>query len=222
MRLIVGKTTLVLQQQLDKGVRVEDLSLPFGGILLGGARDCVATDLNEVFEVAFRLGGAFGVSNFGSIETPSAETRRAFDEWADKVRIELLNTGLEELRASFNVNVTLPARKKARIGFLRDGYAANFGVLRPGRSASSDMRALKVKIFDLEALRRTSPLIARRTEIIVGYPEAKADGAYSRRELESQKDSWEFIDFEAKQRGVQALRYAAAREAADHLQRAAA
>lgn len=219
MRLIVGKTTLHLQRQLDAGVGVADLAFPFGGIEFGAARDCVARDLNEVFEVAFRLGGAFGVSHFGAVEKPSHETRRAFDEWAEKVRVELLNmVEMEQLRDAFNVSVSLPSHKKTRIGFLHGGYAASFGVLRPGKPASSDMRALKVKVFDFEALRRVNQIFARRTEILVGYPDASNDGAFSRREIESQRDSWEFIDFEARQRNVRLLRYSTAREAALYLQ----
>lgn len=222
MKVMVTKTALAIQMQMDRGVPVEDLQLPFGGFELGAPRDCLARDLNEVFDVAFRLGGAFGVSLFGSREKPSSETRRAFDEWAEKIRVVLLNSAQDQFRDAFNVGVPLLANKKARIGFLSDGYAANFGVLRPGRSTASDMRALKVKIFDLEALRRTSPLLARTAEILVGYPVAQQDVGYSRREVESQSDSWEFIDFEAKQRDVRAFRYSTVREAANHLHHAAA
>lgn len=219
MRVLVVQTTISIQRQLDKGIPVTELQMPFGGAALGSPRDCVAHDLNEVFEVAFRFGGAFGVSNFGSIEKPSEETRRAFDEWADKIRVELLSASKSEgLVNAFNVPVTLVTARKGRIGFLNGGYAANFGVLRPGRSASSDVRALKVKIFDLEVLKHSSPLIARTAEVLVGYPSVQEGGPYSRRELDTQRDSWEFIEFEAKQRGVLALRYALASEAAAHLQ----
>jgi hypothetical protein len=218
MKVVVVQTCMALQKQLDSGVVVERLAMPFGGAALGGPRDCVANDLNEVFEVAFRLGGAFGISGFGSVEKPSEETRRAFDEWADKVRLELLSlVSAKDLSDAFNVPVQLVGRR-GRIGFVRDSYAANFGVLRPGRPASSDVRALKVKIFDLEALKHSSPLLNRRTEVLVGYPEIPASGPFSRRELDVQRESWEFIDYEARQRGVRALRYAMARDAAMHLQ----
>jgi hypothetical protein len=219
MRLLVVQTVLSIQRQLDKGVAVTELQMPFGGIALGAPRDCVAHDLNEVFEVAFRLGGAFGISNFGTREKPSDETRRAFDEWAEKIRLELLSgSNSEDLEAAFNVPVTLVTAKKGRIGFIKGSYAANFGVLRPGRSASADVRALKVKIFDLEALKHSSPLFGRKTELLIGYPSLSEGSPYSKRELVTQRDSWEFIDFEAKQRGVNAIRYALASEAATHLQ----
>lgn len=217
MKLVIVKTVLELQRQLDQGVAFEALQFPFGGLHFGPPRDCIGSDLNEVFEVAFRLGGAFGMSTFGRVETPSTETRRAFDEWADKVRVKLLAVGQEDLHASFNVNVTLMAQKKARIGFIHDGYAAQFGVLRPGRTASTDMRALKVKVFDLEALRRSSPLLAQRTELIIGYPTPATDSPFTQRELNSQRDSWDFVLNESKNRGVTALRYGHAHEAASHL-----
>lgn len=219
MRFLVEQTTLAIQRQLDKGIPVSDLQMPFGGVSLGSPRDCVAQDMNEVFAIAFRLGGAFGTSNFGGQPRPSDETRQAFEEWADKIRIELLsNPSNEGLEASFNVPLVLTASKRGRFGFLRGGYAANFGVLRPGRSVSTDERALKVKIFDLEALRRSSPLLARRTELLVGYPALAAGSPYSHRELLSQRDAWQFIEHEAKERQVTAVRYGLASEAAAHLQ----
>jgi hypothetical protein len=222
MKLVVAHTSLSIQQQLDRGLPFEDLSFPFGGFVFGGARDCLAQDLNEVFEVAFKLGGAFGLSQFGAAEKPSDETRRAFDEWAEKVRAELLVSSDAQFQDAFNVSVPLLANRKTRIGFLRGGYAANFGVLRPGVPAGSDVRALKIKIFDLEALRHNSPLVSRRTELLVGYPEVRQDSGFSRRELETQRDSWDFISFEAKQRGVIPLQYSLASQAANYLLKEAA
>lgn len=222
MRMLLAQTVLSVQKQLDAGVPVEHVSLPFGGLAFGTPRDCVGHDMQDVFDVAFRLGGAFSESNHSASEAPSADTRRAFDEWADKVRDELLSDGLAELRMAFNLSLPLQARKKARIGFVRGAYAAQFGVLRPGRSASHDMRALKIKLFDLEALRRTEPLFTRRTELLVGYPEIGEGSAFSARELQSQRDSWTFIELEAQQRNVKAWRYGSARMAAEHLQKAAA
>jgi hypothetical protein len=217
MRVLVLQTVASLQKQFDKGVAVEDLMVPFGGMAVGTPRDCVAHDFNEVFEVAFRLGGAFGVSTFGADTTPSDETRRAFDEWAESIRLALLRASADEaIGGAFNVAVTLGTGKRGRIGFLNQHYAANFGVLRPGRSTSSDTRALKVKLFDLEALKR-SEVFRRDAELLVGAPTIEAGGPYSKREADTLAQSWEFIDFEAKQRGVRALRYPAAATAAAHL-----
>lgn len=217
VKVVVVQTCLSLRRQLDNGTDVAHLLMPFGGASLGAPRDCLVNDFNEVFEVAARLGGAFGASVFGGIEKPSDETRRAFDEWAENVRRQLLSfVSPIDLSDAFNVSVQLVGRR-SRFGFLRNDYAANFGVLRPGRSTSSDVRALKVKIFDLEALRHASPLVQRRTEVLIGSPEIVLGGAFSRRELEVQRESWEFINFEARQRGVEAKRYDMAREAAVHL-----
>jgi hypothetical protein len=217
MRALVVQTVASLQRQLDEGVPVEELQMPFGGMGFGAPRDCVAHDLNEVFEVAFRLGGAFGASTFGVAEKPSDDTRRAFDEWAQSIRLELLGAeATADLGESFDVRVQLSTGKQGRFNFLNDAYAANFGVLRPGRSTSGDLRGLKVKLFDLEALKRSS-LLTRRAELLIGAPALQAGSPYSSREIETQRASWEFIDFEAKQRGVKALRYALAGDAAAHL-----
>ena len=219
MGLVIGNTVVSLQRQLDNGVPVSELQPPFGGVALGAARDCVAHDLNEVFEVAARLGGAFCESQFGVPERPSAETQRAFDEWAERVRERLLATvDNHRFAAAFNVPVNFIERKRARVGFMLGDYAANFGVLRPGRKSSTDARALKVKIFDLEVLRRRQSLVVHRAELIVGCPDWSSNSVFSRREADGLRSSWEFIASEAKQRHITAVRCPGVIEAAHHLE----
>lgn len=222
MVLIVGRTVLELREQLDKGVPVENLEMPFGGMALGHMRECLANDMNEVFEVSFRLGGAFGVSQFGRAETIPSATRKAFQEWAERVREQLLaavagDENRLDWQRSFNVPVSLLGRKKARFGLVRADYAANFGVLRPGRDASGDVRALKVKLFDLEALKRSQPMTVHRMELIVGYRREAPNGPLTTRAITTHQDSWDFIAHEANQRGVGLVRSVSAQEAAAHL-----
>jgi hypothetical protein len=211
MLMVVVQAVTALQTQLDAGVRVEELSMPFGGMALGQPRDCLAHDLNEVFDVAARLGGAFSASQFGVSEKSITESERAFDEWAERVRIQLLQTEFDFVE-----------RKRSKVGFVYGDYAANFGVLRPGKSTSTDSRALKVKIFDLEVLRRQQGLIVHRAEVIVGCPDWSSNTVFSRREADGLRSSWEFIAHEAKQRSITAVRCSGALDAAKHLRAAAA
>lgn len=221
--IVVTTTVVGLQKQLDQGVPVESLVPTFGGVAVGAPRDCVAHDLNEVFEVAARLGGAFSASQFGMAERPSAETQRAFDEWAERVREQLSATSEDQrLAAAFNVPVTFIERRHTRIGFLLGSYAANFGVLRPGRKAASDSRALKVKIFDLEVLKRSHGFTLQRAELIVGCPDWSGNTVFTRREADGLRSSWEFIAHEAKQRQINAVRCLGVSEAASHLRAMAA
>lgn len=221
MQLIVSSTVIAIQSQLDEGVRVEELQYPYGGLHLGRARDCVAHDLNEVFEVAVKLSSAFGTSTFGQADVVAKETQEAFDEWAVRIRNELLAVENRlHAEALFNVRVQLATRKKSQIGFIRGSYAANFGVLRPGHG-SADTRALKVKLFDLGAYRRLNPLLVRQAEVIVGCPQISQD-AYPRREVESLEASWRFLEDEARARDIRTIRCVSARQAADYLLKAAA
>lgn len=221
MQLVVGTTMIELQKQLDAGVRVEELEPPFGGVRLAQPRDCVAHDMNEVFDIAVRLTSAFGVSSFGSQEKVTRETQLAFDDWAARVREQLaLSERRMALDAEFNVRVHLAPRKLSHIGFVRAGYVANFGVLRPGHG-SADARALKLKVFDLGAYRRLNPMLVSTAEVIVGYPQLAGDSAFSRREIESLEASWKLISEEAEERHVRPVRCLSAREAAEHLHRAA-
>ena len=85
--------------------------------------------------MAVRLSSAFGISTFGTVEKVGRETQMAFDEWADQIREQTLMTWEQPLTDAFNVKVKWPSRKQSRIGFVYGGYAANFGVLRPGFSS---------------------------------------------------------------------------------------
>lgn len=222
MQLIVGTTMLEMQKQLDAGVRPEDLDPPFGGVRLGHPRDCVARDLNEVFAVAIRLTSAFGVSDFGTRERVTPETQLAFDDWAERVRLELLmHENRLQLEAHFNMRVQLAPRKFSHVGFMHGGYVANFGVLRPGHG-SDDTRALKLKLFDIGAYRRLNAMTVHAAEVIVGYPDIAGNSAFSRREIETLDASWRFLEDEARARNVTPVRCHTVHEAANHLRRKAA
>ncbi|KAI1693891.1 hypothetical protein Ddc_22487 [Ditylenchus destructor] len=148
MMFMVGQTIIDLKRQLDEFVPVEALEPAFGGFQLGAMKDCIARDANEVFDIAMRLSTAFSLSTFG-VEAPTAdrEAQRAFDEWAEKVKDQVLAMGTREaLAQAFNVAVPLAGKKRLRVGFVLGGYVAQFGVLRIGRSMSADQRALKLKL----------------------------------------------------------------------------
>lgn len=216
---MVGTTIIDLQHQLDAGVPVEATAFAFGGFHRGNARDCVARDFNEVFDIAVRLTAAFGQSAFGRRLEVSDSSRRAFDDWADRVQTELL-THTERVTfdgVDFNVRIKL-ARKPVRFGLVRGGYAANFGVLRPGHTPG-DMRSLKVKVFDLEALRRDQIVPLSGTDVLVGCPTRDSMAAYSRREMESFYTSIEFIENEARARQVDLVRCTTPADAAAHIRR---
>lgn len=72
LQVVVGETVLAIQQQLDAGINPDKLDMPFGGQGLGRSRECLAHDLEEVFSVATRMAGAFGVSQFGGGDAPAA------------------------------------------------------------------------------------------------------------------------------------------------------
>ncbi len=216
VQAMVGSTVISLQRQLDAGVPAEALALPLGGFQFAHARDCAARDLNEVFDIAVRLTAAFGQSAFGRQMDVSDSARRAFDDWADRVQAELLDHDLRIQLTSrdFNVRVQL-ARKTVRFGLVTAAYAANFGVLRPGHTAG-DMRSLKVKVFDLEALRREmAPL--QHADVVVACPRREALTGFSRREVDSYYTSLEFIESEARARQVDFVCCNAAAEAAAHI-----
>jgi hypothetical protein len=217
--LLIGKTVLSLQTQLDNGVKVEDLALPFGGFHVGPSRDCLARDMNEVFEIAGRLSGLFSASQFGLAERSSKDSLDSFAEWADKVRDQVAALHEDQrLADAFKVQATVVDKRRATIGFHVDDYAASFGVLRPGRAAASDTRTLKVKMFDLEVFRRAHLFGVKRVEVIVGCPDWQSeDTIYRRKELDALQSAWDFIEQEAKHRKIRPVRYVHARDAALHL-----
>lgn len=217
---MVGATVIDLQAQLNKGCTVESLEMPFGGFFLGGTRDCVARDINEVFDVAVKFSAVFGLSNYGARLEASDTSKRAFEDWADKIRADLLALELKQITLmaqpeEFNVRIKL-SNKAVKIGFLRGTYAANFGVMRP-RATSGDTRSLKVKVFDLEAIRRDQIEPIQKAEVLVGCPSVKDLGYLSDRERETFLNSMDFIEREAKARAVNLIRFSDHTEAAQHI-----
>jgi hypothetical protein len=220
MCLIVGETVLEIDRQIKSMVPANLLELPFGNMALGNARDCLARDLNEVFDIAMRLSTAFSMSMFGTAinasDRTNVEARKAFEEWAEKVRLQVIAAEWQDqFLQSFNVAVSLSSTRKLRLGFMHNGYVAQFGVLRPGRSITADVRALKVKLFDLDSVRRDQLFAFTRAELLIGY-QAPGD-AYTRRQQETLRDSWDFVEHEAKGRNVKTVRCVDAATAARHL-----
>ena len=208
---------IALQAQIDRETKLENLEFPFGGIGFGRPRECCGQDINEVFDVATRLAGAFGQSQFGLHESPSKDSQKAFEDWAERVREQALTLQKTMLPEAFNISIKLLPNRRTRIGFMHGDYAAQFGVLRPGKATTADLRALKVKLFDLEVLRRAQAVSIATTEVLVGCPELNADSPFPKRESIRLNESWEFIDNEAKQRNIKALRCSTAVQAAKHL-----
>lgn len=219
---VVGATVIDLQQQLNDGVVVERLDMPFGGFGVGADRESTTRDINEAFDIAVKLSAAFGQSNFGAGQEAEASSERAFEDWADQIRTDLLTLELRQISLAprpeeFNVRIKLN-NKAVRIGFLRQHYAVNFGVMRPGHT-SGDTRSLKVKVFDLEAVRRDQIHPIDNAEVLVGCPPADALGYMAARERESYMSSLAFLEAEAKARSVEFMRFSTPHEAAQHLAR---
>lgn len=218
MLLIVGHTVLDIRRQLDNQVPVELLELPFGNVDLGDVRDCVARDINEVFDIAMRLSTAFSMSAFGvrTEDKSDKEARRAFAEWAEKVRLQVAGAEWKDaLKDAFNIAVKVSSRKSLRLGFQYGGYVAQFGVLRPGRTVTADVRAIKLKLFDFDTLRREQLLPVKRAEIVVGVQ--PPSDVYTKRQIEALAESWRYVEQEARAREVMAVQYNTAAEAARHI-----
>lgn len=219
---VTDATVVDVQQQLNDGVAVEALGMPFGGFSLGAERDCAARDINEVFDIAVKFSAAFGQSNFGVHQDEESSSEHAFDDWAEQIRTDLFAQQPRQFEPvpqleEFNVRVKL-SNKAVRIGFLRQHYAANFGVMRPGNT-SGDTRSLKVKVFDLEAVRRDQMHPIDNAEVLVGCSSANALGYMPVREREGYLSSLAFLEAEAKARSVEFIRFSSPHEAAQHLAR---
>lgn len=214
-------TTVVvgLQHQLDEGIAVERLQMPFGGFEFGHPRDGVARNMNEVFDVAVRLSAGFGLSAFGTRQEVERSSRDAFNDWADRVQRELVvhDQRMRWEAEHFRVPVRLAARKKVQFAVLRGAYAANLGVLRPGFT-SGDSRSLKAKVFDLEALRRDSAITVQRVELLVGCMSAQALANVSRQLADGYFNTLEFIKNEARARDVHFVQCETPAAAAHHIE----
>lgn len=216
---MVTASVISIQQQLDKGIPADQVMPPFGGFDFGLPRDCVARDFNEVFDVAVRLSSAFGQSAFGKQSEAADSSKQAFDDWAERVKLALLQRrevdAAQQALQAFNIRLKVAGRH-LRFGVLKHSYAANFGVLRPGH-IGADMRSLKLKVFDLQGLRREQVLPIDSAEVLVGCPAESALESFSHREVDSFHESIFYIESESKARGVKLIRCDTAQGAANHV-----
>lgn len=219
MQFIVGSAVISVRKQLDAMVAVEQLEFPFGDLYLGARRESMTRDANEAFALALRMSSGFAQSAFGMTQQkadPDREVQKAFDEWSDKIRTQVLVAQTQQTWSNaFNVPIILKGSKKARFSFVRGGYVAQFGVLRSGRHAAADLRALKLKLFDLEVVRREMALQFTSAELVVGYLDP--GDVIPQRQRDTLVASWEHLDHEAKSRKVATVRYVSAHDAANHL-----
>lgn len=221
MHWMVSNVVVHAQKALDQGVPVEQVEFAFGGFQRLHARDCVARNLNEVFDLAISMASGFVDSPFGRRPESSDGSGAAFQDWAAGVRDALFASNQVSLQdKEFNVRVKLH-NKTVAFGLLHGAYAANFGVLRPGH-ASSDVRSLKVKLFDLGSLRNDPMRGIDHFEVLMGCPPGNALAAYSRREVDGFHQTLEFITAEARMRDVTLVRCADHADAANHILRALA
>jgi hypothetical protein len=102
---MITTTVVQLQNQLNSGLRVEELQLPFGGFSLADSRECVAKDLNEVFDLAFRFASAFGQSNYGVRQEIKTASKKAFDEWAQGFPANHQNTDSRRVQCPYEVDL---------------------------------------------------------------------------------------------------------------------
>lgn len=214
---VVTQTLTDVQSQLENGVRVPDIAMPFDGLDFGAEREAWADNINAVFDQAVRLTSSLGATAFGETRSLDSEVERVFAEWATKVR-ENVVAKRTAWNDRFEHNIRVGGRRPTRINFIHDDYAANFGVIRPKKPA--DIRALKIKLFDLERLRRHQPLIVKRVEVLVGIPKQNTPGLTGR-DYSLLKDSFDFIYHEGIARDVPVHRFESAREVAKHLLKAA-
>lgn len=218
MMAVVVQTLERIQSQMNQRTAISRLKLPYGGVHIGAKRDSLADDINGVFDQAVRLTSSLGITTFGEA-TDSSDVQKAFAEWAARIRnVVISDHRYAAWNERFEHNVKLGTRK-ARINFIAGQYVANFGVLRPQTPA--DMRALKIKIFDLERYRRHHPLLPLDIEVLIGVP-SREGNSLSPKAAQSIADNFDYVHSEGEARKIKVLKFTSPESVARHLQKVAA
>lgn len=217
-QFLISKAVASLDRQLKTGAEIRRLLMPFEGLEVGPPRDCRAADLEEVVEQAIALSASLGVTTFGVHESSDLDWQQAYRAWARQIESEAEHAGLP-WKGRFNPSIkTSTGRSKTAVNYLHDGYAANFGVIRP--KPAYDKRSLKVKLYDLRAFRRDSPIAVSRCELLIGVPPRNMPGMTAR-DAKAVNECLEWVTHEGKQEGVQVYQFVDAQAVLAHLQKAA-
>lgn len=167
---------------------LQNIKVPFSGILFGPITECYASDENDLLVQAVSMTASLGTISFDTESEHVSDDGKGNERFITAIHNETLtiNPGIIQ---NFNRKLSVGKGKiQTRYGFVNQKIAANFGTISPAY-ISQYANNIKAKILDLEALKIYCEEEHPETmEMIVWRPE-KNDPLVSKKAMSKIEDT---------------------------------
>jgi len=185
-----------ISQQLQSGLVLGNLAVPFEGVHIGEAYDAAADNIEGVMAQAIQLVAslsALGDVDEENIQEPSNEP--ANRQWVTQIRTEVVSLK-PEFKSFFNARVKFYADGTfTRVGFLGNGYTSHFSILRPNAPATT-YKDVRAKFWELAKIKDTNMDIHQACMCI--YTPSESDLLYTPRQHKAAYDAVKELKREAE------------------------
>ncbi|EIN5961132.1 hypothetical protein ACYVL9_002966 [Vibrio fluvialis] len=191
---------------------------PIDGVFLGQLTQALDYDLTGILKQAIRFSSSLSSLALDAERDDEEEDqpKRYSAKFSKSIQTELyaINSALDD---SFNQKIKVSESDVLTpYGFMNDRYVSNFGLLVPTRMSGS-LNAIKARIFDIEALKKSNYLMKpQRFEVIIGTP-SFSDPTLSDKSIIRLKDTLEMVEEIALKENINVFRAESALEAAKHI-----
>ncbi|MFG0903404.1 hypothetical protein [Photobacterium damselae] len=208
-----------LNNHLSKGIGLNEWKPPFMGVILGNINTAMDVDIDGVINQGLRFSSSLSnlLDNTNNDRGLESDSKKKYIAKFSSAIQEQVTSLYPNLASSFNQRIHLVDKDaKTSFGFLNDKYVSNFGLITPS-NLSGSLTNIKARIFDIEALKKSSLLIKPETyEVIVGSPSFN-DPTLSSKVIYRLKNSFEMIEEIADKEDIRVFKVHNANEAGQRI-----
>ncbi|WP_434139503.1 hypothetical protein [Photobacterium leiognathi] len=212
-----------LERHLSLNKELASWRSPFTGVVLSKINDGLDVDIEGIIAQGLRFSSSFSnlLSDFGEYNQSNNIRKKNSHNFTNKIFKQVININ-PSLKDSFNRRIRVSdSDAKTSFGFLNERYVSNFGILAPS-NLSSSLTNIKARIFDIEALKKSTMLFKPTLfEVIVGSPSFD-DPTLSDKTLYRLKNSFEMIQEIADKDEICVFRVNGVKDAAERVLKQAA
>jgi hypothetical protein len=212
MQNMIDYLTESIEKELKQSGNLSRWTPPFAGVHLNDAIDAADHNIEGMLCQAVRFS-----SSFGSIpEKPKKQDdnikqdSQGIESWTKSILKETTQRNAS-LAQFFNGKVKSTS---ITYNFLTEGYAANFALLIPNNRLTEHSNMVKVKLFNLEALKSKQPNID--CEIIISTPSTN-ELPLSDRAINKLNEQLAIISYVASSKDIKVFQATTPKEVVEHL-----
>jgi hypothetical protein len=216
---LITMVTSSLKTHLDTGGAVESWAPPIRGVSVGIATITRADNIAHAISLTVRQHASLGyLASIADEDEEIQQNRKdsVLKSWVENIRAVAISQN-PFLTSCFNVSIPLDKGDNARFGFIRQGYAAQFGMMSTQSSQHANRcKDAKVKLWDLQNLE------IEKRELILAVPREDDPWMADKKVSKRIHNTLESLVAAAQKSRMSVIPMNSATEAANHLMKMAA